>query len=376
MDIQDLYNLIEANLDNHIRSSSDPMKRIKLPIPEEFGGGMATGNTLEAAVRNLISRLGVKAVKEVPTFSECAKIWLNIKEGQKKSPSTIADYKRIIETRMIPFFGDKPINAITPDNIQLYYNSIMDLSKSYSTQSKAILKGVFERAERNGWIESNPMRFAYERSHKVGKKVVLQDDKLLGVISQLDLLKNSKDHRDYLYACFLCFTALRRGEILGLRWSDIDFEKDEISVRNNVTFPDGINTPYVSSPKDDSFGIVHLNSQLKERLLPYRKETCEYIIPFSEKYQDKPVTRSMFMKMWSRIKKAIDLKGATSHSFRASYASMMNAHCDHIDPKALQGALRHKTPDLAIKVYTKQNDDKTRLAELEYDKYLRDKTMT
>jgi hypothetical protein len=93
MDIQDLYNLIEANLDNHICSNNDPMKRVRLPIPEEFGGGMATGSTLEAAVRNLISRLGVKAVKEVPAFSNCAKSWLNIKEGQKKSPSTIADYK-------------------------------------------------------------------------------------------------------------------------------------------------------------------------------------------------------------------------------------------------------------------------------------------
>ena len=376
MNIQDLYNLIEANLDNHICSSNDPMKRVKLPIPEEFGGGMATGNTLEAAVRNLISRLGVKATKDVPTFSFCASTWLNIKAGQKKSPSTIADYKRIIDTKMVPFFGETPVNTITPDNIQLYYNSIMDLSKSYSTQSKAILNGIFERAERNGWIEQNPMRFTYEKSRKVGKKVVLQDEKLYDVISQLDKLKDSKDKRDYLYACFLCFTALRRGEILGLRWYDLNFEKDEISVRNNVTFPDGINDPYVSTPKDDSFGVVHLNSQLKERLFPFKKNTCEYIIPFGEKYQDRPVTRSMFMKIWHRIKKSIDLKGATSHSFRASYASMMNAHCDHIDPKALQGALRHKTPDLAIKVYTKSNDEKTRLAELEYDKYLREKTAT
>lgn len=374
MDIQDLYNLIEANLGNHICSNNDPMKRVRLPIPEEFGGGMATGSTLEAAVRNLISRLGVKAIKEVPSFSDCAASWLNIKEGQKKSPSTISDYRRIIDTRMIPFFGKTPINEISPDNIQLYYNSIMDLSKSYSTQSKAILNGIFERAERNGWIEQNPMRFNYERSHKVGKKVVLQDDKLYDVISKLDLLKDTNDRRDYLYSCFLCFTALRRGEILGLRWTDIDFEKDEISVRNNVTFPDGINTPYVSAPKDDSFGIVHLNSQLKERLTPYRKNTETYVIPYGEKYPSDPMTRSMFMKMWYRIGKTIDLKGATSHSFRASYASMMNAHCDHIDPKALQGALRHKTPDLAIKVYTKSNEDKTRLAELEYDKYLREKT--
>ena len=374
MDIQDLYNLIEANLDNRICSKDSQMKRIKLPIPEEYGGGIATGATVEAAVRNLIARLGVKATKDVPLFSDCANGWLNIKEGQHRSPSTIADYKRIINTHMIPFFGKKQIDNITPDDIQLYYNSIMNLSKSYSVQSKAILRGIFERAERNNWIESNPMRFTYERSRKVGKKVVLQDENLYDVISQLDLLKGSPDRRDYFYACFLCFTAFRKSEILGLRWSDIDFEKDEISIVNSVTFPDGINEPYVSSPKDDSFGVVHLNSQLKERLLPYKKESKSYVIPYGEEYQDKPVTRSMFTKMWRRINKIIDLKGATSHSFRASYASMMNAHCDHIDPKALQEVLRHKTPDLAIKVYTKPNDGKTRQAELEYDKYLREKT--
>ena len=161
MDIQDLYNLIEANLDNRICSKDSQMKRIKLPIPEEYGGGIATGATVEAAVRNLIARLGVKATKDVPLFSDCANGWLNIKEGQHRSPSTIADYKRIINTHMIPFFGKKQIDNITPDDIQLYYNSIMSLSKSYSVQSKAILRGIFERAERNNWIESNPMRFTY-----------------------------------------------------------------------------------------------------------------------------------------------------------------------------------------------------------------------
>ena len=77
--------------------------------------------------------------------------------------------------------------------------------------------------------------------------------------------------------------------------------------------------------------------------------------------------------MFERIKKIVDLKGATSHSFRSSYATMMNAHCDHVDPKVLQKALRHKTPDLAIKVYTKENHYKTQVAEEEYDKWLCDK---
>ncbi len=76
--------------------------------------------------------------------------------------------------------------------------------------------------------------------------------------------------------------------------------------------------------------------------------------------------------MWNRIDKVIDLKGATSHSFRASYVTMMNAHCEHIDPKVLQAALRHKTPDLAMKVYTKRNETKIKIAEEEYDKWLRE----
>ena len=377
MNIQDLYDLIESHLDNNIEHEPNaPMKRVKLPIPEEFGGGLATGNTMEDAVRNLIARLGIKPNSQIPTFEACADSWMNIKEGQQKSPSTIADYKRILKIHMKPFFSDKKISDITPDDIQLYFNSIMKLSKSYSLQSRSILNGIFERADRNGWLKKNPMQFGYERSKKTGQKVVLQDENLFDVISALDRLKEtSSDKRDYLYVCFLCFTALRRGEILGLKWRDIQFDSHEIVVRTNVTFPDGQNDPVIVSPKDNSFGIVHLNSQLEERLEAFKSDPQSYVLPYSDDCPTRPMTRSMFVKLWARCKKTVNLKGATSHSFRASYVSMMNAHCDHIDPKALQGALRHKTPDLAIKVYTKPNENKTRLAEVEYDNYLRNKTL-
>ena len=108
---------------------------------------------------------------------------------------------------------------------------------------------------------------------------------------------------------------------------------------------------------------------LRERISGDRAGADEYVI-FNQDDPKKPITRSSFNKLWARCKKTIDLKGATSHSFRASYATMMNAHCTHVDPKVLQGALRHKTPDLAIKVYAKKNDTKTRKAEKEYDRWL------
>ena len=375
MDIQELYNLIESHLDSGIEREPEEntkMKRVKLPIPEEYGGGVATGLGYEAAVQNLINRIRDQLIEQIknpaegPYFIECWEKWIEIKEGQNRSPSTISSYKRIANKHILPFFEGKRINEITADDIQLYFNSIMSLCKSTSVQSKAILCGIFDRAARLGQAEKNLMQFKYERSNKQREKIVLQDSDLVDVIDNLSLLIG----KDYMYGCFLCFTAFRRGEILGLKWEDIDFNRREIHVRHNVIFPDGANDPIEVTPKDDSFGIVYLQSGLAERIRPYRKDKG-YVLSRSDLEPNKPMTRSMFNKMWNRIKKKIDLKGATSHSFRASYATMMNAHCDHIDPKALQGALRHKTPDLAIKVYTKENKNKTRTAEEEYDEWLK-----
>lgn len=358
----------DVNLDNEIPEPlKERMSRVKLPIPKEYGGGWATGATAEDAVRHLIDRISdkIKPAKETPTFRDCYEKWILIKMGQNRSPCTVANYKRLAKNKLLPFFGDKLIDEITPDDIQLFFNSIITLSKSYSIQSRAVLKGIFERAERMNYISSNPMRFDYDKSKKEKQKVVLQDDDLLSVISNLENLKGS----DYLYVCFLCFTALRRGEILGLRWEDLDFKTRQITVRHNVIFPDGQNDPVLKEPKDGSFGVVHLHSELLKRIEPYQSSTG-YVIRGSQSDSEGPISRSSFTKMWYRIKKGLDLKGATSHSFRATYATMMNAHCLHIDPKAIQGALRHKTPDLAIKVYTKENVNKTRLAEQEYDDWI------
>lgn len=360
---------ILTNLDNGISCGQQNMgklKRVKLPIPEEYGGGIVTGFGYENAVRNLIERVKdqLKADMDGPTFSECYEQWISIKMGEKRSPSTIANYKWMSSKYLLPFFGDIRIADITPDHIQRFYNSVNSLSESISTQCKAILCGIFDRAVRMGQVDKNIMLYKYERSRKKGDKVVLQDEDLVNVMKDLGKLKGN----DYFYACFLCFSPLRRGEILGLKWEDLDFPKLMLTVNRNVTYPVGSNDPVVKAPKYGSFGVAYLHSELLERLEPY-KSLKGYIISRSQSDSERPISRSSFMKMWKRIKKTLDLKGATSHSFRASYATMINAVCD-CDPKVLQGILRHKTPDLAIRVYAQKNRPKIEKAEKEYDQWI------
>jgi integrase len=376
MNAQELYDLIYANLENEIRNpQEDKMgkcKRMRIPIPEEYGGGIATGYGYDETIKNLINRVReqIKMESDAPTFRESWEKWIQIKEGQERSASTIANYRYMAKVYLLPFFQDMYMDQITPDDIQMFFNTIMKKSKSINDQCRAVLSGIFDRAVRMRVVPQNIMLYKYERGQKVKNKVVLQDDDLINAINHIDDLKETRDIRDYIYFSFLCFTSLRRGEILGLRWRDIDFMNNQITVRNNVTFPNGSSSPSIGKPKDSSFGVIYLHEELSRRIRPFRQMGNIYVLPYSFEESTRPMTKSMFDKMWKRINKVIDLKGATSHSFRASYATMMNAHCDHVDPKVLQTALRHKTPDLAIKVYTKDNSKKTRQVEEEYGRWL------
>lgn len=364
--MKELYNKLEHLENLIIAMNQNSMKRIRLPIPKEYGGGYATGDSLESAVQNLIKRLEQRKTDQSPIFSDYYYDWIALKKDEGLSKVTIADYEGIANRYLLPWFSEMRLCQITPDDIQRYFNSIMQMSKSISVQSRAILSGIFDRAKRNRIIDDNPMWYRYKSSTKEGEKVVLQDDDLIDIIRDLDKISVI---RDYIYACFLCFTAMRREEILGLKWGDLDFEGHNILIRSAVKFPDGQNVPIVDIPKDNSVGIMRMPRMLEDRIQKFQGNLDYYVLPYSEEEPDKPMTKSMFTKMWRRLKRDLNLKGATSHSFRASYASMVTAHCN-ADPKTLQKLLRHKTPDLAIRVYAKHNENKIRTTEEAYDDYI------
>ena len=362
----ELYNKLEHLENLIIAMNENSMKRIRLPIPKEYGGGYATGDSLEAAVQNLIKRLESRKRDQSPYFEDYYQDWIDLKKDEGLSVVTIADYQGVANRYLIPHFGKMRLCEITPDDIQRYFNGIMQMSKSTSVQSRAILSGIFERAMRNKIVSENPMWYRYKSSKKEGEKVVLQDEDLIEIIRDLDKVSLE---RDYIYACFLCFTPMRREEILGLRWGDLDFEGHNILIQRAVKFPAGDNDPVVDIPKDNSVGVMRIPMMLEDRIKRFEGNAEEYVMPYSEEEPERPMTKSMFTKMWRRLKRDLDLKGATSHSFRASYASMVTAHCN-ADPKTLQKLLRHKTPDLAMRVYAKHNENKIRTTEEAYDAYI------
>ena len=138
-----------------------------------------------------------------------------------------------------------------------------------------------------------------------------------------------------------------RGEALGLRWEDIDFAKDTISVSRAVSYTS--NQPILSSTKTkNGVRTIPLNPQLKELLKPI--ETEGFVIG-----GEKPITKMVYIRLFRNISKVFNLHGATAHVFRHSYLSLLNQA--GVDPKTIQAIGGHGNFLMTYDLYVHTNGE-------------------
>ena len=125
---------------------------------------------------------------------------------------------------------------------------------------------------------------------------------------------------------------MRRGEVLALRWEDVDFEENVINVQRNVTYTN--NQPFIGSPKTNSgYRAVPILDELLSFLSPFEK--TGYIVFGAD--SETPMTLQAFRCMEYRIQKTIDLHGATAHVFRHTMGTLLNDAA--ADVKTIQSIL-------------------------------------
>ena len=169
-------------------------------------------------------------------------------------------------------------------------------------------------------------------------------------LAQFQDILNHLDHlerKDRIFLALCMFTAMRRGEVLGLRWEDIYDGK--IHVQRNVTHPQQ-NIPVITSPKTKA-GVrsIPLTEPLKKQLTPF---SCNGFVIGG----DSPLTLSAYRAMWKRIKKSIDLHGATPHILRHSYLTYAVGTTN--DYKTIQGLSGHADIFTLLNRYAHPQEDK------------------
>jgi integrase len=167
--------------------------------------------------------------------------WLdNIAEVR---PQTYRGYKSKIRAYLVPHLGRHKLSSLQPDHIRLMYREMREkgLAEASLRQTHAILARALKVAMQEGKIARNPIEAVKPPSTKTKRRAQLSVAQARSVLGATD------DARWWLAV----FYGMRQGEVLGLRWCDVDFETGQMYV-NQTLQKDRDGRLFFGPPKSDA----------------------------------------------------------------------------------------------------------------------------
>jgi integrase len=170
------------------------------------------------------------------TFADAAAEFLRyVEQVRQRQPSTVRDYRYVIDGYLLPAFGERRLETITADEIDAYKERLLasgKLSNRSIVRHLMVLHGIFRRAARVWKLPVNPASADLVERPPVrysGDFELLSPDQVFALARAAD---PPQDGALYITAAF---TGLRLGELLALRWRDVDWGLQRIQVQRNYT---------------------------------------------------------------------------------------------------------------------------------------------
>ena len=283
--------------------------------------GFDTKKEALEAERNILS----VPVKEDPSdrlFAEVITHYLDHYTTRNKRRSSYCT-ANIAKLHIIPFFANKKANEITPKSILDWQNNLKKLgySTNYIQKIHTNLSSIFIHGIKYFDITKNPCQVVGNIRHKEKKEM------LFWTIQEFkQFLKVVDNQQDYVLFNALFWTGMRKGELLALKWNDIDLQSGIIHV-NKTLSNDGRNGWELTSPKTrTSQRDILMISELKKLFLGLYQRN-RHLVAFNKTYfvfgSDKPMSFTTLDRIYSKYTKISSVKRIRIHDFRHSFASAL-----------------------------------------------------
>lgn len=285
--------------------------------------------------------------------------WLHEIKEKTTRPNTVRNYRERYEHNIRDVIGNMIISEVKPMHCQKVLNLMEDSYKgSTIEQCRITMASMFFYAQENQIIPISPVVKSVKTPKKIEKKV-----RFLTLEEQDKFLKAAEGTSNYYQFALILQTGLRTGEMIGLKWEDIDFRKRTISVNRTMEFRYGDQEFRIGEPKSKAGYRTIPMTQTAYDILKAKEKERHTIKVLDFRYKDfvfinrkgMPTKNSTYD---SAIYKIVDKAGIprfSMHTLRHTFAT--RAIEAGMKPKTLQEILGHANIGVTMNLYVHITED-------------------
>lgn len=290
------------------------------------------------------------------TVGEWMEVWFQDYAKIKVRPSSHQTYQGYIHNHIQPNMGDIPLEKLTSLDIQKFYKKLLTQGRVDRVEAKGQPKGLSAKTVRNiHQILSSALKLAQEQRLILSSpaegcalpRVEHQEMKTLTTVQLASFFREARDSGVFELYYLELATGLRRGELLGLKWEDIDLERGDLRVRRQVS---RLNGEVVEAP---------LKTKNAYRTLPLAEDTVSVLREQRKKVGNSPwvfpspnggpISPDSVLHMLHRVLKRAGLPKVRFHDLRHTFATL--ALQNGVDVKTVSGMLGHFSAGFTLDTY-------------------------
>ena len=309
-------------------------------------------------------------------FAEFVDVWKRDYGSKELAPSTYKRYCRMLETRLLPYFGHLYINKIKPTDIMKFYDLLekdtqlvrkkgnngsktkKPLSGKTILEHHRLLRAMLHKAVYWQLIVANPAERVQPPKARKPKRKSYDDEQTKILLENLELLP-SEDTKYKVAIILTVFTGVRLGELMGLEWTDVDFKNGIISINRSSQYLSDMGV-FTKVPKTESsireIAIPEfIISLLEEYKLWYEEQKSIYgeLWTNSDRLfvqaDGKPMHPSTISKWFVKYVGQIGLPVINFHGLRHTNASLLVAQ--NVDIAVISARLGHAQISTTLDFY-------------------------
>jgi integrase len=276
--------------------------------------------------------------------------------AENKTEKTRKTYRIYLQKWILPKWGPAYLHLIKPISVEQWLRSLQELSDGSKAKIRNIMSAVFSHAIRFEIADKNPITPVRQSAKRTKVPVILDPAELKRLFGELGIRERAMIIVDAL-------TGIRRSELMGLQWRDLDFIGGRIEITRSI-----VDQVIGKCKTETSRKPVVMDEHIQQSLIAWRQESMytgpdDWIWPSPHRKGKQPLWLSTIMRYYiqpAAIRVGIQ-KNIGWHTFRHTFSSLIKSL--GVDAKVVQELLRHASFKTTMDGYTQALEQPKRQAQ-------------